>query len=346
MEYRYKLDKTSKKYRCKRCNKITLVKFIDTQTGEMMNDNYGRCDRQSKCSFFEVPKAEKTIQFEYVYKKPQPVSYHNNNLIAESRRNFKQNNFIQFVKSLFGVDATKEVILKYLIGTSKKWNGANVFWQIDNNENVRHGKIMLYNSKTGKRQKNELGKAYISSVRSVLKLKDYNLKQCLFGLHLINEAEIKSLAIVESEKTAILMSVFKPEYIWLATGSKSGFKYEYLKPIRDFKIIGFPDKSEYNDWNNKAIELNNLGFNISVSKWLEETDYKDGADLADVLIEEKLYNKIEVKEVKKNQDLKPTELIYTPTEILVKRLALKNSNILKLIDVFKLSDPNGISIRV
>ena len=42
--------------------------------------------------------------------------------------------FIQFVKSLFGVDATKEIITKYLIGTSKKWKGATVFWQIDNNQ--------------------------------------------------------------------------------------------------------------------------------------------------------------------------------------------------------------------
>ena len=28
--------------------------------------------------------------------------------------------FIQFVKSLFGVDATKEIITKYLIGSSKQ----------------------------------------------------------------------------------------------------------------------------------------------------------------------------------------------------------------------------------
>jgi len=150
---------------------------------------------------------------------------------------------------------------------------------------------MLYNSKTRKRQKNDLGKAYISSVRSVLKLKDPNLKQCLFGLHLINESE--SLAVVESEKTAILMSLFKPEYIWLATRSKSRFKYEYLKPLRSYKIIGFPNRSEYNDWQNKALELNNLGFNISVSQYLETTNYKKGTDLADVLIQEKLYSNVE-----------------------------------------------------
>ena len=231
----------------------------------------------------------------------------------------------------------KKVIEKYLIGTSKKWNGANVFWQIDTNQKVRHGKIMLYNVDTGKRQKNKLGKAYISSVRSVMRLKNYNLNQCLFGLHLINETESRTVALTESEKTAVLMSIFKPQYIWLATGSKNGFKYKYLKPLRDYKIIGFPDKSEYNDWNNVAIELNNLGFNITISQWLENTKCKEGTDLADVLIEEKLYNTLPAIDVKDNKEQKPAELINTANEILVKKLAAINPAINKLINVFELS---------
>ena len=82
------------------------------------------------------------------------------------------------------------------------------------------------------------------------------------------------------------MSVFKPEYTWLATGSKQGFKYEMLKPIKDYEIIAFPDKSEYNDWQKKAIELNSVGFNIKISEWLENTDFENGSDLADIYIME------------------------------------------------------------
>ena len=120
MNYKYTLDTSSKKYRCRRCNKITLVKFIDTETGETLNYNFGRCDRQTKCGFFEMPKTEISKPFEYTYVKPKPVSFHDYSLVSKSGRNFKQNNFIQFVKSLFGVDATKEIITKYLIGTSKQ----------------------------------------------------------------------------------------------------------------------------------------------------------------------------------------------------------------------------------
>ncbi|ENA1814226.1 hypothetical protein ABF174_000829 [Flavobacterium psychrophilum] len=77
------------------------------------------------------------------------------------------------------------------------------------------------------------------------------------------------------------MSLFKPEYVWLATGSKGGFKYEFLKAIKQYKIVAFPDKSEYFDWNNKATELNAIGFKIAVSELIEQTDFKNGFDLAD-----------------------------------------------------------------
>lgn len=343
MNYQFTLDPSPKKYRCPRCNKKTLVKFINARTGELNNGNYGRCDRESKCGFFERPEGENLMEFKYVYKTPKPVSYHDDSLISRSGRNFKQNNFIQYVKYLFGDCATKEVIKRYLIGTSKKWNGATIFWQIDNHEKVRHGKIMLYDANSGKRKKNQSGKAYISSVRSELKLKDFNLQQCLFGLHLINETQSRSVAIVESEKTAILMSIFKPEYIWLATGSKNGFKYEYLKPLRNYSIIGFPDKGEYGYWSEKAIYLNSIGFNITINKWLEDTNYDKGTDLADVLTKERFYEKINPK--KKSVE-KPADIINTPTEIIVKKLASKNPQIINLVRVFDLTDNNGTEIRV
>lgn len=190
---------------------------------------------------------------------------------------------------------------------SKKWKGATVFWQIDSEQKIQHGKIMLYNSDTGKRSyRNEIEKEqpFFSSVRAVLKLKDFQLKQCLFGLHLINETTDKLVAIVEGEKIAIIMSFFKPEYIWLATGSKGGFKYEYLKPLKDYKIIGFPDKSEYHFWLNIAMELNQIGFDIKINDWLEKTDYPKGTDFADIYIQEKTNTKNHINQLKTTKNNK------------------------------------------
>jgi hypothetical protein len=263
---------------------------------------------------------------------PEP-SFHDYSLITKSGRNYKQNNFVQFLKTLFTEAEVKEAILKYLIGTSKRWSGATTFWQIDTKQNVRHGKIMLFNSETGKRVKDQNGKGLISSVRSILKLNDFNLCQCLFGLHLVNETNTKTIALVEAEKTAIIMSLFKPQYTWLATGSKGGLKYEFLKPIKDFKIVAFPDKSEYFEWNNKATELNGFGFKIVVNDWLEtQSNYEAGIDLADVYINE-------LKEAE------AVEVVYTEAEKTVHEIEQQTPEIWELIKTFDLVDSYGNNIQ-
>ena len=110
---------------------------------------------------------------------------------------------------------------------------------------------------------------------------EFNLNQCLFGLHRVAEDYQKTIAIVESEKTAIIMSILLPHYIWIATGSKGNFKFEMLKPIKKRNIVSFPDKGEYINWLHKATELNAIGFKIGVSEILEQTEFENGFDLAD-----------------------------------------------------------------
>lgn len=284
IQFKYTLDKSSRKFICPKCNKKSFVKYIETETNNYLSDEFGRCDHESSCQYFLTPEKEQTT-FKIVDIPKPETSYHSLELVEKAFLIAKDSNFVMFLKSLFSEAEVKTAVYKYLISTSRYWNGATIFWQIDNLERVHHGKIMLFNPETGKRAKDKDGKGYINSVRSVLRLKNFNLSQCLFGLHLINE-NTRVVALVEAEKTAVIMSIFKPEYVWLSTGSKSGLKYEFLKPVKDFKIVEFPDKSEFNDWNNKAIELNGFGFKISVSNWLENTKYPDGTDLADVYINE------------------------------------------------------------
>lgn len=53
--YRYQLDKSSKKYRCPKCGKMRFVRFIDTSTGNYLPSAYGRCDREANCNYFYSP---------------------------------------------------------------------------------------------------------------------------------------------------------------------------------------------------------------------------------------------------------------------------------------------------
>jgi hypothetical protein len=57
-----------------------------------------------------------------------------------------------------------------------------------------------------------------------------------------------------------------------------------LAPIKDYKIIGYPDKTEYQEWNKTALLLNKQGFNIQCSNLLENIDIEDGADMIDYLL--------------------------------------------------------------
>jgi hypothetical protein len=57
-EYQYILEKGSKKYHCPSCHKKTFVYYIDTETGDYLPQQYGRCDRESKCSYHLSPYSD------------------------------------------------------------------------------------------------------------------------------------------------------------------------------------------------------------------------------------------------------------------------------------------------
>lgn len=328
--YKYSLDRTSKKFICPKCNKKTFVRYFDNENNHYLEHIYGRCDRESNCRFHNIPNKNEPISSP-VFIQKKTYSNINSNEISVLGRNYKNNNFIQYLKKIFNALEIKNAILKYCIGTSEYWKGATVFWQINNFEKVNTGKVMLFDIQNGKRVKKPF--SHINWMHKVLKLHNFELQQCLFGLHLINEHKTKTIGLVESEKTAVIMSVFLPSYIWLATGSKTNFKYELLKPIKEFNVLAFPDKSEFEDWNKKTIELNKLGFKIKCSEIIEKLDVENGYDLADYYIDN---NKV-------SYDKTTT---FTKYENIISRIAQKNPQILNLVKTFDLVDESHNNIRL
>jgi hypothetical protein len=198
----------------------------------------------------------------------------------------KDDNLTEFLKTKFATDEVKKAMQNYFItGTNHFWENSTMFWQIDGKEKIHGCKIMQYDRDTGKRIKKPYN--HINWLHNAVKEPDFNLCQCLFGLHRVNEDYQKTIAIVESEKTAIIMSVFIPDYIWLATGSKQNLKFDLLKPIKKRNIVLFPDKGEFENWQKKANELKKIGFKIAVSELIERTDFENGFDLADYYFSKK-----------------------------------------------------------
>ncbi len=251
-EYKYALDKSSKKFYGPNCSKKRFVRYIDTETNQYMPVEFGRCDREIKCAYHKKPG--KISNLEIIKPKPykENTSFVNKNIFIQSlqiKKDIQQlsenNNFIKYLISIFGEEKTSELISLYYIGTSKHWQGATVFYQIDFRKRIRAGKIILYDAKSGKRIKEPI--SYVAWLHSAMKLKDYNLKQCLFGEHLILKGN-KPIAIVESEKTAIIASAYFPQYTWLATGGIQNFNNRILQALNSYKVVLFPDAGAYNTW--------------------------------------------------------------------------------------------------
>ena len=279
-KYRYQLDKTSKKFHCPQCGKKRFVRYIEIETSNYAESIYGRCDRETSCGYLTYPNNESIIDYNFVAPPPPEPTYMDNEVKEKTLKKYDINPLaIYLIKNRYDKDTVISTLLKYQVGTANMFNGSTIYWQTDHTGNTRTGKVMAYDIEKGKRVK---GKFSITWAHKAIDLPNFNLKQCLFGLHLI-ESESKKIAIVESEKTAIIMSIEIPSETWMATGSLQGFKYEFLAPIKNYEIIAFPDKGGYDKWSDRAFELNSLGFDITVSDYLEQPDFEDGWDLVDVI---------------------------------------------------------------
>jgi hypothetical protein len=293
------------RYRCPNCQQKskTFSHYIDTETFEHVNPTVGKCNRENSCGYHYTPKEyfqDNNILFasqpSKAYKlkpKPEqtkPISYIPVEVFKASLNPtvLQPNYLVRFLVDLFGAEVANELIGRYFIATSKHWNGATVFWQIDTKGKVRTGKVMLYNLVTGKRVKEPFNHIYWA--HKALKQPEFEIKQCFFGEHLLID-KIKPVAIVESEKTAVIASVYLPQFIWLAVGSLSNLNSEKCSILQGRTVVLFPDLQGFDKWNNKAKELAHLA-NFTVSNLLErkatEAEKKQGLDLADYLIKHDL----------------------------------------------------------
>ncbi len=308
-QYPYSLDekRPAKLFKCPVCGQKEFKLYRDNTTGEYLSTEVGICNRIVKCNYHYSPKeyfqdskanfSMPKIQARMI-EEPKKIDFISYDLFEKSLNH--TNHFLSYLISLFGEEITKATKQRFLIGSSKHWQGATVFWQIDSENNIHTGKIMLFNPVTGNRVKTPYN--HITWVHSILakngKLPDFHLKQCLFGEHQLSHESLgKTIALVESEKTAILASILMPEYIWLATGSLTNFNENHCTALAGKSLIVYPDLGEadnkgltpYDKWNERSHSLKTqLGCKIVVSDLLEKNatneERKRGLDIADYFI--------------------------------------------------------------
>ncbi|MBD8387925.1 DUF6371 domain-containing protein [Dysgonomonas sp. BGC7] len=290
-KYRYSLDKSSKKYICPKCRRKVFVVYIDNNIGNPLHSTVGKCDRSDNCGYHYAPKQyfidnhiscdskKEYLQRSNPTHKPKP-SFIDIESLKKTLSNYEQNQFVQWLAGIVGEEQTREAIERYFVGTSR--NGGTCFWQIDLQRKIRTGKIIVY-GEDGHRRKDILPP--VQWAHKVLGA-NFILSQCLFGEHLLHDAT-KKVAIVESEKTAIIASIYLPDMIWLACGGSEGLNFDRCSVLKGRNVVLFPDSGQYDKWSAKAKGLSRI-CTVSASSLIEkqatEQEQEAGFDIADYLI--------------------------------------------------------------
>ena len=119
---------------------------------------------------------------------------------------------------------------RYLLG--KSISGRCIFWMIDEWSIVRDGRI---------------GDSWVSlmlKAREPRFLSSWYARHCLFGLHLLDSACEGAVCIVESEKSAVILSELYPDNIWLATMYPTNFTIRLLEPLCGHQVMLYPHTDE------------------------------------------------------------------------------------------------------
>ena len=317
--YRFHLQKyrPGSKTVCPECGrKSCFTRYID-EAGEIsFPDNVGICDHINSCGYHYTPKEyfrdnptvkEKLNEQERnggtpivakALAKPQPeqepqISFLPSDWVEQSMRRYDINPLYRYFTKVAGKEDTDRLFRLYRVGTSRMWNGAAVFWQIDRNGNVRAGKIMGYDAETGHRIKEPFNQ--VSWVHSVRRVQDFRMKQCLFGEHLLSDTSAtmstKPGVGVESEKTALVAALFIPDFIWLATGGMHGcFNSETMQVLGGREVVLFPDLKATEEWRRRLPMLESFCRRATCSDMLEriapDAQREAGLDIADFLLME------------------------------------------------------------
>lgn len=244
-EYRYKLEKKGKKFICRKCDKLSFIRYIDLVTGQYLPIQYGRCNHESKCSCHLNPYTDgyvrmiqadeqrvntekqkwqlttlqtmppKVKELEFI---PWKILQHTMQSDRYESNLFVQN-LLHKVDYPFSTLDIDKIISLYFLGTISKGYraGAIAFPFIDIQQNIRAIQIKQFD-----RSNNTLSTDFLHSIieKELVKqnkplpmwLAKYKSNEkvisCLFGEHLLAKYPTNPIALVEAPKSAIYATLY------------------------------------------------------------------------------------------------------------------------------------------
>lgn len=282
-DYKWILRKGSKKDRCPQCGKMRFVPYVLTADPTVKaGPEYGRCDREQSCGYFRYPGGEVRTDSdcEYIpepHKEPilLPAGY------AERDWVNGENSLARAYKRIVG-DNLLMVMARYNCGTGS--HGECIFYQFDG-KHIRTAKAILYGT-DGHRIKVEDGGLPVHWLHKLPALQHYTagkeLRQCLFGQHLLALYPNSKVYVVEAEKTAVLMAATDngKGRLWIACGGSQMLKGAIdLSPLEGRDVTLIPDDGQYWNWRRTA-ELHGWRC-IDITMLKKHHRLPDGCDIWD-----------------------------------------------------------------
>lgn len=269
--YKWELRKGGGKDICPNCGQRRFVPYVSAADHTTMaGAEYGRCDREQSCGYHKYPNGKETPNTEPIIPElKEPLRFH-----AAAVQVDLQTNLFTWVAKTFGMTHAMNIWKRYKIGRD---GSRTVFWQIAIDGSIRAGKSIPYNTdghrdKSDKYPANWLHKSRVWDAYCT----GEELQQCFFGEHLLRGSD-KPVMIVESEKTAAIMSELSNKYIWLASGGSQGLKNEDKnKVLKGREVSLLPDNGQY--WNWKATADKN-GWHVL--EYIEKAPLFEGCDILD-----------------------------------------------------------------
>lgn len=198
-----------------------------------------------------------------------------------------------------------KVLAAYMIGHSHlrddsgKEHDFTVFWQVDEHFVLHNGHFMKYQSDGHRvKDKEQYPTTWLHARMKRAKVNPFNEEKedksfCLFGQHLMLANPKAVINIVESEKTAVVMSVAygcSQLQIWMACcgiGNLTNSR-NLLRPLieQGRAVVLYPDHDGVAKWREAAKQINYKRLTVNadpVTKWWLPED-GEKADIADVVV--------------------------------------------------------------
>ncbi len=246
-EYRFRLEKGSRKFPCPECSKKRFVRYVDVSTGEYLPEMYGKCDRADNCGYFRNPYQdgyaanmnskstegilghEKFFSKGHFLRKQQiPIELQSIpiDVVKATLQGYEYNNFVQNllerVPFPFAVEEVERVVALYYLGTitTAYLRGAVTFPFIDIEQQVRAVQVKQFDqtnhtvttNKLDKMLQNDYKIARQPNPEWLTKYIEYGEQHgyftCLFGEHLLKTFPNNPVALVEAPKTAIYGTLY------------------------------------------------------------------------------------------------------------------------------------------